>query len=932
MVARVRIYELAKTLGHENKEIMAILEAEFGVSVKSHSSSVDQPVADKLVAFVKGGGTPPASSGGVTLKKKAKKDDTLKPVTTTATGDGGEQPVLRVSLIKKKDRVKPVAIDEPEPSLKGLSALRAETEQASKEYHRKVHGEDDDAPAVSATPEAAPETPAAETEQPAEAAAATVEADAPTDASDAAAPSTDDDTSDGTTVTASDDTSDSPSRGRIQAAVPEMPGLKIIKPVDKKLVEPTILGKAPVKLSTGERQQQSGDNRYKRNVGGDKKPGDDNFSRTGDAGRGKVNTIPPHLRNRTYKAPDDDNLAKLLNAKKKHKQKREEEVVEITEVRIDEQLSVRELAEKLGKTDTDIIRHVFMKGMMVTVNQTLEVSFARSIAEEFEITVLETEVKEDTYDATEAMGEKEMDDTVYKNLEPKWPVVSIMGHVDHGKTSLLDAIRASRHEITKTEAGGITQSIGAYTVEKDDRKVVFLDTPGHEAFTAMRMRGAQSTNIAILVVAADDGVMPQTIEAINHAKAANIPMIVAINKVDKPDADPYKVMAELMQHEVNLEEMGGDVLSAKVSAIEKTGLDDLLDQILLVSELLNLKADPTVPAEGVVIEAKLDKRRGPLMTALVQNGTLRVGDNILTGSVGGRVRALIDDHGNHIKAAGPATPVEILGMSDVPNAGDNLKVITDDKEFKRQLAEAKANEKQATLDRRQIMPGLQAPEDGDNERETFVHFIVKADSQGSTEAVNESITALSTDEVKIKIIHSGTGNITEADIMLAAASNAVVIGFNVGNESGVENASDRTSVQIRNYDVIYHITEDVEKIMVGEMSPDVQDVEKGRAEVRDLFTISNRVIAGCMVTEGKALKSARVQVERDGEVVFSGKPLNLKRFKENVQEVASGFECGLQLEKFDQLAVGDVLVFMVSETKQRTLADLKQAQEATSSK
>ncbi len=928
MVARVRIYELAKTLGRENKEIMAILEAEFDVSVKSHSSSIDQPIADKVVAFVKGGGTPPA--GSVSLKKKkAKKEEPPKPVTTTATGDGGEQPVLRVSLIKKKDRVKPVAIDEPEPSLKGLSALRAETEQVSKDYHRKVHGDDEptEAPAAKAEPateapkaEPVEEVPTADVEPTPEAVTAESDTDTTpdTDAVDATA---DDESND----------SDTPSRGRIQAAVPEMPGLKIIKPADKKLVEPTILGKAPVKLSTGERQQQSGDGRYKKPISGDKKPGDDNFSR-GDSGRGKVNTIPPHLRNRTYKAPDDDNLAKLLNTKKKHKQKKEEEKIEITEVRIDEQLSVRELAEKLGKTDTDIIRHVFMKGMMVTVNQTLEVSFARSIAEEFEITVLETEVKEDTYDATEAMGEKEMDDTVYKNLEPKWPVVSIMGHVDHGKTSLLDAIRASRHEITKTEAGGITQSIGAYTVEKDDRKIVFLDTPGHEAFTAMRMRGAQSTNIAILVVAADDGVMPQTIEAINHAKAANIPMIVAINKVDKPDADPYKVMAELMQHEVNLEEMGGDVLSAKVSAIEKTGLDDLLDQILLVSELLNLKADPTVPAEGVVIEAKLDKRRGPIMTALVQNGTLKVGDNILTGSVGGRVRALIDDHGNHIKTAGPATPVEILGMSDVPNAGDTLNVITDDKEFKRQLAEAKTNEKQATLDRRQIMPGLQAPEDGDNERETFVHFIVKADSQGSTEAVNESITALSTDEVKIKIIHSGTGNITEADIMLAAASNAVVIGFNVGNESGVDDAADRNTVQIRNYDVIYHITEDVEKIMVGEMSPDVQDVEKGRAEVRDLFTISNRVIAGCMVTEGKALKNARVKVERGGETVFTGKPLNLKRFKENVQEVANGFECGLQLEKFDQLQIGDVLVFMVSETTQRTLADLKQAQEAASVK
>jgi translation initiation factor IF-2 len=919
--SKVRVYELAKALGRDNKTIIAVLKNEFGVSVKSHSSSIEQTVANQVTAFVK---------QGIKLSEadaKVAKPPTKKASEGSSTPAPAAAPVMR--LIKKKDRKKTVADEEPEKKT-GLDALRAETEEASKEFIRKVRGEEPAAKADEAQPEVAEATAETATEAPVE----TPPVQEPDDdkAKDGAAEDTETPEKESLSVDQGPSLEPiTPSRGRISAALPDMPGIKVIKPGERRLVEPTVLGKAPVKLAQAPRRPKS-----------DKKAGDkpqsseqqqaggDNFSRGGERST-KFNTIPPHLRDRSKKAEVEDNVDKLLHAPKR-KKKQEIELPVVTEVRLDEQLTVRELAEKLGKTDTDIIRHVFMKGMMVTVNQTLEVSFARTIAEELEIKVLETEVKEDTYDATEAMSGDDLDDKKYKNLEAKAPVVSIMGHVDHGKTSLLDAIRESRQQITKGEAGGITQSIGAYNVIRNDQRIVFLDTPGHEAFTAMRMRGAQATNIAILVVAADDGVMPQTIEAINHAKAANIPIIVAINKMDKENADPYRVMAELMEHGINVEEMGGDTLAVKVSAMDKTGLDELLDQIVLVSELLNLQGDPTVAAEGVVIEAKLDKRRGPLMTALIQNGTLNVGDNVLIGSVGGRVRALIDDNRKQLKTAGPSTPVEILGMSDVPNAGDKLIAYTDDKAFKRDLAEAKDNDRQTYIERRQIMPGLQAPDGGEAERASFLHFIVKADSQGATEAVNESLQALSTDEVMIKIIHSGTGNISEADIMLASASEATIIGFNVGNESGVDNAAERNDVTIRNYDVIYHINEDVEKMMVGELSPDIIEVELGRAEVRDLFTISNRVIAGCMVTDGKVTRAGTVTVMRGGEELHRGRLSNLKRFKDDVKEVAQGFECGIQIDGFNTIEVGDELVFTHKEEKARTLESLKRGKDNKASK
>jgi translation initiation factor IF-2 len=599
-------------------------------------------------------------------------------------------------------------------------------------------------------------------------------------------------------------------------------------------------------------------------------------------------------------------------------------------VRIHDPLTVSELAQRLKLRETEIIKHLFMKGAMVTVNQTLDVAYARSVAEEFGFEIEEAPhpaLNKGEYNPALAEKKQPLDETKYKHLQPRPPVVSIMGHVDHGKTSLLDAIRETRHKIVDTEAGGITQSIGAYTVEKNGQKIVFLDTPGHEAFTSMRMRGAKATDVAILVVAADDGVMPQTIEAINHAKAANIPIIVAVNKIDKAGADPEKVLVQLSDHGLVSEKWGGDTVTVEVSALQLIGLDDLLEMILLVSELLELKADPTVQGEGVIIEAQLDKRKGPTATALVQNGTLKVGDNVLIGAVGGRVRALFNDSGERVIKAGPATPVEILGLSDVPRAGDPFQVIRDEKKFKQLFNEAKLQERDQRLGSRSLSTGFATSgprADGSGEaaaEQKEFNVIIKADTQGSAEAVNGALSRLSTDEIKVKVLHTGTGDISEADVMLATASQALIIGFNVREDGNAQRTAEQAGVQIKKYDVIYHINEEMEKLMLGKLSPETQEVESGQAEVRQLFTVGkNVVIAGCMVTKGKVVRNGKAKVTRNGKEIFAGTVDNLKRFKDDAKEVAAGYECGISFNKFNDLEIGDIItVFTVEETERTSL-------------
>lgn len=614
-----------------------------------------------------------------------------------------------------------------------------------------------------------------------------------------------------------------------------------------------------------------------------------------------------------------------FSAREAREREREEEAAAAAAVpkivRIDEALTVRELAIKLNLRETEVIKHMFMKGMMVTVNQTLDIEFARTVAKEFEFEVEETaEVShEGEYSHLASDDAKKLDETKFLNLSGRSPVVSIMGHVDHGKTTLLDAIRETRHKIVDSEAGGITQSIGAYTVQKGDQRIVFLDTPGHEAFTSMRMRGAQATDIAILVVAADDGVMPQTIEAINHAKVAKIPIIVAVNKIDKADADPDKVLVQLADYGLSAEKWGGDTLTVEVSALQKLGLDDILDSVLLVSELLELKADATVPGEGVIIEAQLDKRMGPMATALVRNGMLKVGDNVLLGSVGGRVRALIDDHGQRVTQAGPSTPVSILGLDGVPNAGDAFKVVRNDKVFKQELAQGKQRQRDERIGVTRSVAGFSGRLEADENKESQFNLLVKADTQGSLEAVMEVLQRMTSDEIKINIVHSATGDISEADVMLASTANALVIGFNTKADANMQRMAEQSGVAIKRYDVIYHITEDIEKWVLGQLSPEIEEAHAGTAEIRQIFKVGkSSVIAGCMVTQGKIIRNAKARVLRDGQEIFTGPLTNLKRFKDDAKEVAAGYECGISFERFHDLQEGDMVEVYTTKALERT--------------
>lgn len=595
------------------------------------------------------------------------------------------------------------------------------------------------------------------------------------------------------------------------------------------------------------------------------------------------------------------------------------EAESVTHLVFDHQLTVRELAGVLKQRDTEIIKYLFMKGIMVTLNHTLDFDAMIDTARHFEV---EAEVlKQQDMSEVEVVNVLDREKGTAEedaSLVERAPVISIMGHVDHGKTSLLDAIREKRTNIVDSEAGGITQRIGAYSVQKDNHRIVFLDTPGHEAFTAMRMRGAQSTDIAILVVAADDGVMPQTIEAINHAKAAGIPIIVAINKVDKEGADPDRVMTALIDHGVMAEKYGGDVVTVEVSALQRLGIDDLLENIILLAELLELKARPTGPAKGLVIEAKLDKGKGPVASVLVQQGTLKVGQNVLMGAVGGRVRALINDLGERIEEAGPSTPVEILGLKEVPNSGSTVEVIENNQEFSQLLSEAQRIERDRRLSARtRNAGGLTTSLDDEHKKE--LRIVLKADTHGSLEAAQGSLTKLDTNEVQVKIIHTGTGDITEADVMLATASNAVIIAFNSRGDASATRIADAEGVVIHRFDVIYHMAERVEKLMLGELDAEIIEVECGRAEVRQHFTIGKvTVVAGCMVTEGKMVRSGRIEVYRGNKLIHEGYMDALKRFRDDVKEVAQGYDCGITFASFNDHQMGDVVVCFQQEERKRT--------------
>ena len=575
-------------------------------------------------------------------------------------------------------------------------------------------------------------------------------------------------------------------------------------------------------------------------------------------------------------------------------------------LKLPEEITVGELAAMLKMTAAEVIKKLFALGQMATVNEVLDYETAAIVAEELGAKV----EKEVVITIEDRIIDDHIDDE--SELITRDPVVVVMGHVDHGKTSLLDAIRNT--SVTATEAGGITQHIGAYRVDLNGQKITFLDTPGHAAFTSMRLRGAMATDIAILVVAADDGIMPQTIEAINHAKAAGVQIIVAVNKMDKPAANPDRVLQQLTEHELVPEEWGGETICVPVSALKRTGIDNLLESVLLVAEMQELKANPNRSAKGVVIEARLDKGRGPISTLLVQNGTLKSGDIIVAGTSVGRVRVMTDDKGRKVNEAGPSVPVEIMGLAEVPQAGDTFDAVNDER-LARELVEqrkAKAKEEQfkefqkVTLDN--LFASIQEGQLKD------LNIIIKADVQGSAEAVKQSLVKLSNEEVRVKIIHSGVGAIVESDVMLASASNAIIVGFNVRPDNVAAESAERDGVDVRCYRVIYDCIEEVEAAIKGMLAPKFRDVDIGKAEVRQVVKISSvGNIAGCHVINGKITRNAKIRVVRDGIIIAEDEMASLKRFKDDVKEVASGYDCGIGLNKFNDIKEGDIFEAFITE-------------------
>jgi translation initiation factor IF-2 len=571
-------------------------------------------------------------------------------------------------------------------------------------------------------------------------------------------------------------------------------------------------------------------------------------------------------------------------------------------VELPDNIVVKDLADLLKLSPVHIIKELMKNGIIANINQQIDRDAATVVATDLGFEVLEPTPAEHV-SAMEIPSVEEEDPSL---LQPRPPVVTIMGHVDHGKTSLLDVIRQTN--VTAQEAGGITQHIGAYQVELHGQKITFLDTPGHEAFTAMRARGAQATDIAILVVAADDGVMPQTLEAIDHARAANVPIVVAINKIDKPDANPDRVKQQLSEIGLVPEEYGGQTIMVPVSARRKEGIDNLLEMLLLVAEMQELKANPSRAAAGVVIEAKLDKARGPVATVLVKAGTLKIGDVVVAGGNYGKVKALFDEKGKRLRKATPSMPAELLGLNGVPTAGDVWKVVEDEKTARslagEKTAEAAAEVPAAPVTLDDLYKQIQAGQVKE------LNVVVKTDVQGSVEPIVNSLNRLQAEDVRVRVIHAGTGSITESDVLLASASHAVIIGFNSRLEPGAKHLAEENQVDIRFYDVIYKLVEDIQKALTGLLEPKFEEVTEGHAEVRQVFKISKtESVAGAMVTDGKISRSSRGRIIRGGEVLFDGKVGSLRRFKEDVREVAAGYECGVHLEGFSDYQVGDILEF-----------------------
>lgn len=615
----------------------------------------------------------------------------------------------------------------------------------------------------------------------------------------------------------------------------------------------------------------------------------------------------------------DRNNRKGRNNKRNVQPAPKVEIAHPKHIKLPESIAVKDLASKMSYTAAEVVKKLFMMGVMATINQEIDFDTAALVAAEFGVTCEELPPDVDPTEIPEIEDDP-------KSLKLRPPVVTVMGHVDHGKTSLLDCIRNTH--VSAHEAGGITQHIGAYQVNCKGKKIVFLDTPGHEAFTAMRARGAQITDIAILVVAADDGVMPQTIEAINHAKSANVPIIVAINKIDKPGANQDHVKQELMEHGLVPEEYGGDTIMVPVSAKKQLGIDDLLENVLLVAEIEELKANPNREARGVIVEAKLDKGRGSVATVLVQNGTLRIGDSVVCGTTYGKVRAMVDDRGNNVKKAGPSVPVEILGLNDVPAAGDILAVL--EEKQARSIAEARIERQRNNLikSKKVSLDALFSQiQDGEIKD---LNIVVKADVQGSVEALCASLLKLNkNDEVRVSIVHSGVGAVNESDVMLAAASNAIIIAFNVRPDANARKVADNEDVDIRTYRVIYDALNDVKDAMSGMLKPKYKEVIQGRVEIRQVMKFSKALVAGSYVLDGKICNNSKIRIIRDNVEVFDGEIDSLRRFKDEVKEVNAGYECGISIVDFRDFKEGDIIE---AYTMEEIATDINEANKAAAKK
>ncbi len=604
-----------------------------------------------------------------------------------------------------------------------------------------------------------------------------------------------------------------------------------------------------------------------------------------------------------------NNRGRKGKKKAKGEEKSKQKIFKLTEITIPETISVKDLAQELKKTASEVIMKLMSLGIMATVNNDVDFDTAFLVASEFGVTAnKKVEIKEEDVLFDESEDKEE-------ELVARPPVVVVMGHVDHGKTSLLDVIRKTN--VISGEAGGITQAIGAYKVKINDREITFLDTPGHEAFTQMRARGAQITDIAILVVAANDGVMPQTVEAINHAKSAGIPIIVAINKIDLPDANPQKVKEELMQYELVPEEWGGDTIFVEISAKKNINIDGLLEMVLLQADVLELKANPNKQAKGAVIEARLDKNKGTIASVLVQRGTLDVGDTIVVGTSIGRIRSMVNDKGKKVKSAGPSTPVEVMGLTEVPQAGDIFYEVKDEKMAKHLIERRRRQEREKSINSMQAVTLDNLFGQMEEGKLKQLNLIVKADVQGSVEALKQSLEKLTNEEVRVKVIHAAAGAVTESDVTLAKVSNAIIIAFNVRPVAGAKQEAEKDEVQIKQYSVIYQAIEDVESAMKGMLDPKFEEELLGTAEIRQIFKISNvGTIGGAMVLTGKIERNAGVRVLRDDVVIHEGKLVSLKRFKDDVKEVAKDYECGVQLEKFNDIKEGDIIeAFVMKEIK-----------------